>query len=144
MKTLLETLDMSVEEAAVELMYYAKKEAIWADLEMMICNHIELAPSDIAIINESMRAAGWEEGVIYDDAADIPNAEALEAGYDGYCCYYRVKDDIIKGYQCYELRKLLNSGKYYETKRYIAQKLMEDDSAQKIISLCYQMMKEEE
>ena len=143
MKTLLETLGMSVEEAAVELMDYAKKEATWADLEMMICSHIELAPSDIAIINESMREADWLEGIIYDDIDDIPNAEDLKAGYDGYCCYYRVEGNIIKGYQCHKLRKLLNSGKFYETKRYIAQKLMEEEAAKQIVSFCNKMSKED-
>ena len=137
MKTLLETLDMSIEEAAEELMD-------WSDLESMICGHIELSPSDIEVINESMREADYPEGIIYDDLDEIPDADELEADYDDFDGYYIVDGSSIKGYQYHELCELLNNGEYYETKRYIVQKLMEDESAQKIISLCNQMMKEEE
>ena len=137
MKTLLETLNMSVEEAAEELMD-------WSDLESMICGYIELTPSYISIINESMKEADYEEGIIYDDLDEIPDADELEADYDDSSRYYRVEGSAIKGYQYHELNDMIENGEYYETKRYIAQKLMEDESAQKIISLCNQMMKEEE
>ena len=142
MKTLLETLDMSVKGAAEELMDYAKKEATWSDLESMVCDHIELSPSDIAIINESMKEADYPEGIIYDDLDEIPNAEELEADYDDFSRYYIVEGSAIKGYQWHELNDLIRNGEYYETKRYIADKLMEDENAQEIISLCNQMMKE--
>lgn len=137
MKTLLETLDMSVEEAAEELMD-------WADLESMICDYIELSPSDISIINESMRAADWEEGIIYDDLDDIENSDELEADYDDFDRYYIVEGSTIKGYQWHELNDMIRNGEYYETKRYIAQKLMEDESAQQIVDRCNEMLKEEE
>lgn len=144
MKTLLETLDMTIEEAAEELMDYAECGATWADLGSMICDHIELSPSDIEVINESMREADWLEGIIYDDLDDIENADELEADYDEYDRYFIVDGSSIKGYQWHELNDLIRNGEYYETKRYIADKLMEDEDAQKIISLCNQMMKEEE
>ena len=141
MKTLLETLDMSVEEAAEELMGYAKKEASWADLELMICNSIVLSPSDIEIINESMKEADYPEGIIYDDVDDIYNAEELEADYDDFDRYYIVEGSTIKGYTYHGLSVLLDSGEYYETKRYIAQKLMDEESAKQIVNLCNEMMK---
>ena len=141
MKTLLETLDMSVEEAAEELMGYAKKEASWADLELMICNSIVLSPSDIEIINESMKEADYPEGIIYDDVDDIYNAEELEADYDDFDRYYIVEGSTIEGYTYHGLSVLLDSGEYYETKRYIAQKLMDEESAKQIVNLCNEMMK---
>lgn len=137
MKTLLETLDMSVEEAAEEMMDYD-------DLESMICDHIELTPSDISIINESMREADYPEGIIYDDLDDIENADELEADYDDFDRYYIVEGSTIKGYQYHELNDMIENGEYYETKRYIAQKLMEDESAQQIVDRCNEMLKEEE
>lgn len=135
MKTLLETLNMSVEEAAEEL-------ASCSNLESMICEYIELSPSDIGIINESMREADYPEGIIYDDIDDIENADELEADYDEFDRYYIVEGSAIKGYQWHELNEMIRNGEYYETKRYIAQKLMEDEDAQEIISLCNQMVKE--
>lgn len=144
MKTLLETLDMTVEEAAEELMDYAEGGATWAELELMVCNYIVLSPSDIDIINESMREADWLEGIIYDDLDDIPNLEDYEVDADDFSRYYIVEGSTIKGYTWYGLSQLLESGEYYEVKRYIAQKLMEDESAQQIMDLCNEMLKEEE
>lgn len=144
MKTLLETLDMTVEEAAEELMDYAEGGATWAELESMICNYIVLSPSDIDIINESMKEADWLEGIIYDDLDDITNLEDYEVDDDDFSRYYIIEGSTIKGYTWYGLSQLLDSGEYYETKRYIAQKLMEDESAQQIMDRCQQMMKEEE
>ena len=50
---------------------------------------------------------------------------------------------MVKGYQYHELHELLNNGEYYETKRYIAQKLMEDEAAKQIVNLCNEMLEEE-
>ena len=148
MKTLLETLNMTIEESAEELMGYAKKdgmkEVIWADLEMMICNHIDLSPSDIGIINESMREADYPEGIIYDDVDDIENADELEADYDEYDRYYIADGSSIKGYQYHELNDMIENGEYYETKRFIARKLMEEETAQQIVDRCNEMLKEED
>ena len=141
MKTLLEILNMSVEEAAEELMDYAECGGTWAELESMICGHIELSPSDIEVINESMRAADYSEGIIYDDVDDIYNAEELEADYDDFDRYYIVEGSTIEGYTYHGLSVLLNNGEYYETKRYIAQKLMDEESAKQIVNLCNEMMK---
>lgn len=145
MKTLLETLGMTIEESAEELTDYAYKdglnEAICSDLEMMICNHIKLTPSDIEIINDSMMESDYEEGIIYHFLDDVPNVEELEADYDDFDWYYRVEGNVVKGYQYNELSELLNNGDYYEVKRFIAQKLMEEESAKKIIDLCNEMMK---
>ena len=143
MKTLLETLDMTIEEAAEELMDYAECGGTWAELESMICNYIVLSPSDIEIINESMKEADWLEGIIYDDLDDIPNLEDYEVDADDFSRYYIIEGSTIKGYTWYGLSQLLDSGEYYETKRYIAQKLMEDEAAQQIVDRCNEMLKEE-
>ena len=76
------------------------------------------------------------------DLDDIENADELEADYDDFDRYFIVEGSAIKGYQYHELRELLNNGDYYEVKRYIAQKLMEDESAKQIVNLCNEMLEE--
>lgn len=143
MKTLLETLNMNIEESAEELMGYAEGGATLGDMEDMIYDHIELSPSDIDIINESMMDADYPEGIIYDDIDDIANLEDLEADYDEYDRYYIVEGNVVKGYQWHELNAMIKNGEYYEAKIYFTMKLMEEETAKQIVNLCNEMMEAE-